>query len=364
MDKLKITSHQLFSMTVCNSIGVALIAISAFIASISKQDAWIAAAITPVFGVPILLIYWFLGSKHNDMTFVEIIKSIFGKWIGMLVGLSYVYFYTIIGCHLPWYIGQFTTIQALQETPSFVISLVFMIAVITGELYGVETIARASEIFIFFIIVLFFLAMVLVMPNAKIENLQPIFEKGLTPILKSSVFLLCFTTLHLITIMGIHPYNTNNKSEDKKSFLKGYLLACFIIFITIIMSILVLGSNITAKAQYPTYLLAKEISIGIVFTRLEFIIAIIWIVSIFIIGTMFFHAAVISISKIIGLKNYKSVVIPFGFVMLVLSEVILPNIIYYMNWIKLVWIPYSITMCLIIPIILVLVYFIRNGLSK
>ncbi|MBP2654602.1 MAG: spore germination protein [Firmicutes bacterium] len=360
----KISNHQLFSLTACNSIGVALIAISALMASIAKQDAWISALITPVFGMLVMLIYWLLGSKYPNMSFVDIIKTILGKWLGLLVGSLYVFFYTIIGCHLPWYIGQFTTISALPETPPYIISLLFMIAVVIAELYGIEAIARASEIFIILISVLFFLAMLLVSPNAKIENLKPIFEHGITPILKSSIFLACFTTFHLITLMGIYPYNIANISEAKKSILKGYLFGGIIIFVTIIMSLLVLGENITSKIQYPTYVLAKEINIVKIFTRLEFLIALVWIVAIFVIGVLFFHAAVISLSEVLGLKDHRRIIIPLGLIMLVLSEVILPDIPYYANWINLVWIPYSITIGLIIPVLLLLVYSVKKKIFK
>lgn len=273
-------------------------------------------------------------------------------------------FFTVIGAHLPWYIDQFTTISALPETPTYIVGLLFMITVVIAELYGVEACARASEIFIFVISIFFFLAMILVTPNAKIENLQPVLERGVVPIFKSSVYLLCFTTIHLITLMGIVPYNIDNISEAKKSIIKGYLFAGFIIFITIIMSLLVLGSNITAKTEYPTYLLAMEINIGTIFTRLEFLIAIVWIDSIFIIALMFFHGSVVSLSQVLGLKDYKKIVIPHGLIVLVLSEIIFPNIAYYKNWINLVWIPYSLTLGLIIPILLILVFLIKKYIVK
>ncbi|MBP2651208.1 MAG: spore germination protein [Firmicutes bacterium] len=356
----KISNHQLFSLTACNSIGVALIAISALMVRIAKQDAWISAIITPIFGMLVMLMYWFLGSKYPDETFVDIIRNILGKWLGLLVGINYVFFYTIIGCHLPWYIDQFITIAALPETPTYIIGLLFMITIVIAELYGVETIARASEIFIILISILFFLAMLLVIPNARIDNLQPIFEHGLTPILKSSIFLTCFTTCHLVTLMGIYPYNIADIFAAKKSILKGYLFGGFIIFVTIIMSILVLGQNITSKLQYPTYVLAKEINIGKIFTRLEFLIALVWIVAIFIIGILFFHAAVISLAQLLRLKDPRKIVIPLALIMLVLSEVILPDIPYYANWINLVWIPYSITIALIIPLLLLLVFSLKN----
>jgi spore germination protein KB len=362
MDKIKITNNQLFSLTANGSIGGSVIVISALLVSIAKQDAWITALVTPVFGMPIIWIYWFLGSKYPSMTFVGITKKILGKWIGSIISVGFVFLFLEIACHIPWYVGNFITTQAMTETPAYVIRSLFALAIVIAILYGIEATARASELFIYFVSFSFIIAMILVLPNAKIENLQPVFEKGIIPVLKSSVFLSCFITFPLITLMMIYPINFNNISQAKKSLFKGYLWSSFIIFITILMSILVLGSAITSKSEYPAYLLAKEIDIGIIFSRLEFVIAAIWIVTQFIIGILFFYAGVIGLSELLGLRDHKRIVIPLGLIALVMSGVVLPNAAYEADWVSLVWTPYIITYGLILPILLLIVFWIKKAL--
>ncbi|SNS95334.1 spore germination protein KB [Anaerovirgula multivorans] len=364
MQKTKITNHQLLSLTANGSIGGSVIVISATVASIAKQDAWIAALLTPVFGMPVIWIYWFLGSQYPDKTFVGIIKEIFGKWIGFIAAASFVFLCLQIAYHIPWYIGNFITTQAMPETPIYAINLLFVTALVIAIIYGIETIARASELFIYFASIIFFLAMILVSPNAKIENLQPVFENGIMPILKSSVFFSCFLTLPLITLMMIYPIHLSNMQKAKKSLFKGYLWANLIIFITTFMSILVLGSIITAKAQYPTYLLATEINVGVVFTRLEFLIVAIWIVTQFMIGILFFYSGVTGLSELIGLKEHKKIVVPLGLIILVMSEIVFPDAIYQANWVNLVWPPYIITYGLILPVILLLTFCIKKWIFK
>ena len=191
MDKVKITNHQLLSLAANGSIGGTIIVIPAVIASVAKQDAWLVALFTPIFGMLVMWIYWFLGSRYPGMTFVEIIKNIFGKWIGLIVAAGFVNLCLTSAYHLPWYVGNFITTVAMPKTPPYVINLLFVIVVVIALLYGIETIARTSELFLYFASILFFLAMLLVSPNASIENLQPAFENGIIPILKGSVFLSC-----------------------------------------------------------------------------------------------------------------------------------------------------------------------------
>lgn len=364
MDKIKITNHQLFSLTANGAIGGSILVISALLTSIAKQDAWITALLTPAFGMLVIWIYGFLGSHYPSMTFVGIIKSILGKWLGLIAAVGFVYLCLEIASHIPWYVGNFVTTQAMPQTPAYTINSLFVIAIVIAVLYGIETIVRASELFISFVSIIFILAMILVLPNARIEYLQPVFEKGIIPILKGSVFLSCFLTFPTITLMMIYPININNISEAKKSLFKGYLLAALIIFITILMSILVLGSTITAKSQYPTYLLAKEINVGVIFTRLEFLIAAVWIITEFIIGTLFFYAGVLGLSQLLGLRDHKRLVMPLGLNILVLSGVSLPNSIYQSKWISLFYPPYIITYGLILPVLLLLVFLIKKWIFK
>ncbi len=65
-----------------------------------------------------------------------------------IVVVSFVFLCLTIACHLPWYIGNFLTIQTMPETPTYAINSIFVIAVIIAVLYGIETISRASELFI------------------------------------------------------------------------------------------------------------------------------------------------------------------------------------------------------------------------
>jgi spore germination protein KB len=364
MQRTKITNHQLYSLTANGAFGGSVIVIASTMAAIAKQDAWISALLTPLIGMPVVWIYWYLGSQYPELTFVEIMKKIFGRWIGTIAAASYVFLCLTTACHLPWDVTNFLRTQAMPETPQYVISLVFVTAVVIAVLYGIETIARASEIFIRFVLILAVLTTLLVSPNIKFENLQPVLENGMIPIFKGSYALSCFTVFPVITMMMIYPANTEKIQEAKKSLFKGFLWAGFFTFITILMSTLILGSKITASSQYPTYLLAKEISLGNIFTRLESIVAYTWTITQFTIGLLFFYAGATGLSQLIGLKDHKRIVIPLGLITLVMSEVVFPDVIYQESWDNLVWLPYITTHGLILPLLLLLVHLIKKRMLK
>lgn len=364
MHKIKLTDHQLFSLSACGAIGGSIIVIASSMAAVAKQDAWIGVLFSTLFSLPLLWIYWYLGSQYPEETFVGIIKKVFGKWIGTFFAASYVFLCFNLSFHIPWYIGNYLTTQVMPETPDFAINTLFLAAVVVTVLYGIEAIARFSEITIYFVLILFFSAIVLVSPNASIENIFPIFEKGIVPSLKSSALLSCFTIYPLITVLMIYPVNIQNIKNAKKQFFKGFLWCNFLIFTAIFMCILVLGSTVTANYQYPTYLLAKQINIGTILSRVEFLITVTWFATEFVIGVLFFYACVMGISELLGLKAPKKIVIPLGLMVLVLSEVVFPDVMYQINWVNMVWIPYSTTHGLILPILLFVIFQIKKKLLK
>jgi spore germination protein KB len=158
----------------------------------------------------------------------------------------------------------------------------------------------------------------------------------------------------------IFPGSADNTIEAKKSFLKGYLWGGFLVSFSIIVSILVLGDTITANLQYPVYILAKEINFGIVFTRLEFIVAAAWIITVLARGILYFYAGIIGLSQLLGLKEHKKIILPLSLIILVMSEVVFTDVIYQINWDTFVWPAYVATFELVLPIVMVVGFYIKN----
>lgn len=364
MSKVKITDKQLLAFTTNSSIGGSVLVIPALIVSIAKQDAWITALITPILGIPVIWIYCFLGSEFPNMTLVGIIKKVFGKWIGFIFSAAYVGLFLEMAAHIPWYVSNFLTMQVMPETPRYVINFLFMAAVILAGLYGIEAIARASEIFMYFVLISFLISMLLILPKVSIENIQPVLENGIIQIVKGSIFIAAFTTFPMIALLMIYPMNAKNIMKAKKSILKGYLQSGAIVFIIIFVSISVLGSAVIEKSRYPTYFLMKEIDVGVIFTRLEFVIAVVWNITELSIGILFFYSGVTGLSELFGLKDYKKIVIPMGIITFLMSGVIYPDSTYESNWIVYAWMPYILTYGLIIPLILISVFLIKKLIFK
>ena len=364
IEKAKITNHQLMVITAAYVCGASTLIIASSSAQIAKQDAWISSIVSALSGIIIVYINTYLGGLYPDKTYVETIQFLLGKWVGGFVSVLLIFVSIVGAAQFVWYVGDFFTTQYLRETSAYIINILFVITIIIAMLYGLEVIARASEVFFYIILITYFLSIILVMPNIRIENLFPILEKGIMPSLKGSLPLLAFTVLPLIFLNMIYPVNVNDIKGAKKSIFKGYLVGMTITFISIIMCILVLGSTISASARYPIFLLTKEINIGIVFTRLEPLIISVWLFTIFNNTVFYFYTGALGLAQLLNLKDYKKIVLPLGLVVTVISGVAYNNVIYEINWDNLVWIPCTFTFGLILPLLLLLIYFINKYLFK
>ncbi len=336
---------------------------SAPMAGIAKQDAWIGMLAATAYGLIIMLIYYFLGSRYPGLTLIGILRQLLGKWFGLILAACYFMLFFFLSFNIPWYIMDFMG-HAMHETPHYAISLLFIIGYAVAAIYGIEVIARTSEIFIKFITVIFFAAMLMVLPNVKLDNLLPVLENGLVPVIKSSVSISIYNTFPMIVLLMVFPVNINDIKGSKKAIIKGFLWSSLLAFTVIILSTLVLGTAVLAKSKYPSFLLLKEINIMNIFTRLEYFISVVWIITQFIVGALFFYSSVAGLSELLKLKDYKKIVLPLSLIVFIMSGVVFPNDVYNLNWLVTGWTPYSILMGLIIPVFLLIVYGIRKMIAK
>ncbi len=354
MNKIKISNHQLFALVANFTIGTIIITISAHVAELANQDAWISALITPIIGFPFIWMYYYLGKLYSGKTLVEILISVFGKWFGWIVSACFVIFVCFLNvASVLSYVGYFMKTEYMTETPSYAFYTLIAVVLMIGLLYGLETIARSAEVFIYIVTAVIILAMLLSIPNIKVENLLPVLEKGVTPVLKGSLYLSSYLTWPIIILNMIYPANVQDISKARKPLFLGYIWGAAINFICTIMTIMVLGGTITARADYPTYLVAKEINIGII-TRIEGIVSGAWIITEFIRAILYFYAGLIGFSQLFGLKDYKRIVLPLGLIVLVFAGVIYPDIAYQGKWDTTTWIPFIGTFGAVLPIVLLI----------
>ncbi|MGN7407935.1 GerAB/ArcD/ProY family transporter [Sporosarcina sp. SAFN-010] len=352
METIKISVRQFTILVILFLTGSSILLVPGIIAQVSKQDAWITAILGVGISLLLVVLYNAVGSIEPSMTLVGMIEKVFGKWVGKIVTTVFLFFTLIISSELLYFVGSFMQVQIMPETPLIAFNLLFVSVVIIGVRYGLETIARFAEIIFPFFILLFILTVLLLSPNIEVQNVQPILETKPKQMIYSILLFVSIFSFSPIVLLMFFPNTVNNPQLAKKAFLKGTLIAGIILIIVTLLTILVLGEKETSQSIYPTFSLAKRIEIGNFIQRLEMIVAFIWIVTLYFKIALYFYATVVGCAQLVNIKDYRSLTLPLGLIVVALSVIVHPNIVRAMEFNKGTWILFGATLGVLLPLLL------------
>ncbi|MBO1511199.1 GerAB/ArcD/ProY family transporter [Metabacillus bambusae] len=344
------------------TIGSSILYIPSSLAAEAKQDAWIPAGFGVVIGLLVVKLITSLAKLYPNLNFAQYTEVILGKWIGKLVNLAFFFNFYMICAFVLRDVGDFVITLLMPETPLQAILIIFIVVVILGIRLGLETLARAAEIFYPWLIFMMLILLIALTPEVKFTNIQPLFESEVKTIVRASLPFIAVPFFQFSVFLMIIPYVQQKKGVEKK-FFSGALKAGILLIIFTVVSILVLGVNITARQFYPTFTLSEKINIGNFLQRLEAVIASIWFISIFFKLAICFYASILSLAHTLKLKDYKVLTFPLGIILVVLSIVVYPNIVYTSDFIKWMFFYFG-TMGLVIPITLLGVSKLRRSITR
>lgn len=365
MQNVKINSHQFLVLVTLFTVGTSILILPLVLAAEAKQDAWIVVIFGMMIGLIVIWLFCLIAQWFPHLTLIQINEMILGKWVGKAVSLLFVFMSFFYAASLLFYSGSFLNIHLLPNTPMIALNVLMAIIIVMGVYLGLEPIARSAEVFIFFFFVLFFFLVLFILPKVQFENIQPVFEAGTITIFQASINFIEVTSVNAIVLLMIFPAFVNNFKQAKIFFFIGNLTGGVVILILTFLCVSVLGAYSTEAEVYPGYELSKRINFGNFIQRVEALMAALWIIALYFKTTLYFFASVLGIAQIINLKDYRPLTIPLGMIMVVLSLVIYPNVVYQQNWNVTTGLPFSFTIGVFFPLLLSAVYaFRRKQLKK
>jgi spore germination protein KB len=364
MVKTKLSPRQLMILASGFSFGTVPLMIPSSIAELAGPDVWLSILFGTVTGLLFIWIFAKLGELNPDKTFVEIIQLYIGKWAGGLVAVFFIVSALVTADQVVWYMSDFIHTEFAPILPVLPLN-VFFIAVLVFALWcGVETMYRTTELLFAFLFTFIIITILMLIPNMKPENLLPVMEKGVTPVLKGSIPFLSSCALPLVFLNMVYPVCFENVKEAKKALFKGYLLGAFTNLITVTVCVLVMGSNLVANLRFPMFITNEEINLFVIFSRIEAVTFSIWAAVSFISAFCYTYAGVFGLAQLLKMKNYKILVLPMGLLFAVYSLSIYTNTSYQIQYDSTVWPPLSFTLGFILPLVLLILSIIRKIQGK
>lgn len=359
-ENAKIEARQLAILVFMFTAGSSLLLAPAMLAVPAKQDAWLSGILGLGAGLLFGLLYTKLGRLYPGMNLAQFSEKILGKWMGKAVSIVFLPFPFLLASLVLRNIGDFLTTYIMPETPIQFIHILMLTVVVMGIRLGIETLARAAEVIFPWFILLFLLLAIFVSPQIDVPKIQPVLEEGLKPVLHGALLFAAFPFMEYVIFLFITPY-VNRPEKVGKAFLAGTCMGGTVIVLLTALSILVIGPDHTGRNIYPSYVLAQKINIGEFLQRIEAMIAALWFVSIFFKLSISFYATTFTLAQIFNLKEYRMLVLPLGMMVVVFSLVSSPNIVYNFTTVLEVWVFFSGTFGILLPLFLLVVAAFRSS---
>jgi spore germination protein KB len=346
LERGQISGYQFFALLVLSRL-VPVILICPTVTLVNNPaTAWPNDIIGSLLAVSLVWLIVHLGLKYPDQTIIGYTKKLLGPIGGMLVGSLILWFYFMIAFSVLRTLGETVATGLLEETPIlvFLVSAAFLIA--NSARGGMEHNSRIAGMMIPLII--FFLLLVVVSTYNLMDPsyLRPFFfAEGLGELIWPSASVLSFYTEYLVIGMLI-PYLNNPRSAMPLSM--GAILTIIVILITHCIAMAAVFGPLFNSTTFPAFALARMVSLGDFFERIESLITIVWIFGAGIKCCLFFWATMVGLAQLLDLKDFRPLAYPLGALMVAIGVLSYESLIDLMDILTEAMIVFSISFIILI----------------
>lgn len=349
---VKISNYQIISILVCFILGSSIIINPA---AAAKQEGWLAFILGWAGGLLLITIYTWIALLNPGKNLVAILKENFGKFVGSLISVFYIWYFLHLAALVLRNFGEFAITVNYPETPLYFIICSFVLVIIYAVKKDIEVIGRFSEVFAFFFVIVLTFVFFSLMSKYKFDNLKPFFEQSTSTIIKTGFSTLTFPFGEAIAFLMIFPL-VRKQENLKKSVLWSVGIAGFLLLAAIIRNQMFLGTQMLSRDVFPSHVVYRLIPHLDVDPLLDLNFTMGGIVKI----SICLYAAATGVAELFNLCDYKVFVFPLAAFSASLSVWLYDSLSEMLDWAEKIWPYYSIPFQILIPILLLVVSMIKQ----
>ena len=316
----------------------------------AKNDAWLAGIFGLLISIPVIVIYARIIQLFPGKNLYDIIYLLFGKYLGALALILYVWYAFHLGALVVRNFGEFLNSVTMPETPMFITMLSLILICIYGVRLGVEVLSRTSAYLLPIMIFIIIVVQLLGITQIRFENIQPVLYYGLVPVIKVGFSAFAFPFAETVIFLGVLG-NLQPKKSSYKVYFSGLLVAGSIIIILVLRNIFVLGCQLP-NFYFPSHVAVSRIQIGDFLQRIEVTVAFIFVVGVFIKTSLCLLFTCKGIAKLFHLNDYRSIVMQTGLLMVCLAYILYDDIMDMHFWAFNVYKYYAFPFQVILPMLI------------
>lgn len=285
----------------------------------AKQDAWIAMSIAACAGILLMLLHLAIFKRDPERDLFELCQHYFGKLLGNLFVFIFGAYFAYEASRNLRDVGELAAYMLLNRTPLFIIMLLCILVIANIIRYGPHAAFLLTLVLLPFIVLsyLILISMIVGVGLPKLENMQPILENGLGPVMKVVPNIISFPFAQTVLFLAFFPMVRQEKSVGR-SMLIAYIFVA--IFLTAVnqMNVLVLGAKLADTVSFPLLQVVQLIELAEVFERMDILFVLVLFIGLGAKLLFFYMGAVKGFSVITGL-SFNKWIIPIGVTVYALS---------------------------------------------
>lgn len=268
-----------------------------------KHEAWIAVLSGFVVCLFVFMIYSSLAKRFPGLSLVEIDDAVFGRLIGKIVSVLYIYyFFTIAGLNVN-IMGSFVKAFVLQSSPSVLILFLFVFVCGWAVRKGPVNLMKYGMLLTVIGIMALALITWLLIPDFDFKNLMPVLSLPALNYAIGTHSIAMIPFCDPFFLMMYLPY-IGNASGFGKALVKGLVIGVIILLVIVIRDISVLGQGLDSY-NLPSLMSIRMIDVGDILTRIDIIYFVIIIMLIFYKVSLLLYATVTGIKSLLKTDSEK-----------------------------------------------------------
>ncbi|AEI43638.1 GerAB/ArcD/ProY family transporter [Paenibacillus mucilaginosus] len=323
LDQGRISAQQLSLLLYSTVLATVILQAPAIMAKHAERDLYLSPVWAAFAG---LLVIWLSMALHRyfpKRTVIGYSSVLLGRWGGRLLGSVLLFFYLHINSLNLRQYGEFIVGTVLPRTPLLFVMGCMMLVCMYAASGGIESIGRASQMFVPVVVVLLLIVLLLLIPDLDPKLVPPIMERGLKPSLMGSIPAQSWYS-ELFLMAFLLPYVSDPEKVIRRSSLYAFLGVLATLVLTGIWSLMLFG-NTVSRQMYPLMSAAEYISLAGFLQHLEALILAVWISVMFIKITMIHYVVCLGAAEWLRLSGFRQLVVPLGFLTLVFAVWAAPN---------------------------------------
>ncbi|NLN15872.1 MAG: endospore germination permease [Firmicutes bacterium] len=354
----KISPREATAMLIISRLMMATVLFPTLTELGDPQNIWLVGLCGMIIAVPVILLVVALGLEFPGQTIIQYSQVLLGKFFGKIVGLILVWYWFHIAVTSAAALGGSLTSAIMVETPEIVLIGIIAYLGASAARNGLEVMARVADNALW--VVLFFVLVTIILPFdvMKPGHLLPVLADGwaalFPPVTSAVSFFMEFIVVGMLIPHVDRPQGMLRYSAY------AILTAGTVLVLLGLAAVMVFGPNVN-NLSMPVFSLARMISIGRFFERIEFIPMGAWIMCAGIKLSLFIWAASLGLTQVLGLGQGQVLIYPMG------ALVVASSLLFYEDFLVLIqfltrggWSVYSLGITLTIILLLCAAVLLRR----